>query len=90
MLVNFPTEEVFTSPDCKSAEGIVYSSKPLSYQDNIIDKFYVKFSGGKVIDSHAEVGDSILKEMINICENSNMLGEVALVPYDSPISNTKP
>ena len=89
VLVNFPTEEVFTSPDCKSAEGIVYSSKPLSYQDNIIDNFYIKFSKGKVIDSHAEVGDSILKEMIDICENSNMLGEVALVPYDSPISNMK-
>ncbi len=88
-LVNFPTEEVFTSPDCKSAEGIVYSSKPLSYQDNIIDNFYIKFSKGKVIDFHAEVGDSILKEMINICENSDMLGEVALVPYDSPISNMK-
>ena len=88
VLVNFPTEEVFTSPDCKSAEGIVYSSKPLSYQDNIIDNFYIKFSKGKVIDSHAEIGDSILKEMINICENSDMLGEVALVPYDSPISNT--
>ena len=89
VLVNFPTEEVFTSPDCKSAEGIVYSSKPLSYQDNIIDNFYIRFSKGKVIDSHAEVGDSILKEMIDICENSNMLGEVALVPYDSPISNMK-
>ncbi len=89
VLVNFPTEEVFTSPDCKSAEGIVYSSKPLSYQDNIINNFYIKFSKGKVIDSHAEEGDSILKEMINICENSDMLGEVALVPYDSPISNMK-
>ena len=44
VLVNFPTEEVFTSPDCKSAEGIVYSSKPLSYQDNIINNFYIKFS----------------------------------------------
>ena len=44
VLVNFPTEEVFTSPDCKSAEGIVYSSKPLSYQDNIIDNFYIRFS----------------------------------------------
>ena len=88
VLVNFPTEEVFTSPDCKSAEGIVYSSKPLSYQDNIINNFYIKFSKGKVVDCQAEVGDSILKEMINICENSDMLGEVALVHYDSPISNT--
>ncbi len=87
VLVNFPTEEVFTSPDCKSAEGIVYSSKPLSYQDNIIDNFNITFKDGKVIDYHAEVGESILGEMINICENSNYLGEIALVPYDSPISN---
>ena len=88
VLVNFPTEEVFTSPDCKSAEGIVYSSKPLSYNGNIIDEFYIKFSKGKAIESHAEKGDEILKEMISICKNSDMLGEVALVPYDSPISNT--
>ena len=88
VLVNFPTEEIFTSPDCTSAEGIVYSSKPLSYNGNIIDEFYIKFSKGKAIESHAEKGDEILKEMIGICKNSNMLGEVALVPYDSPISNT--
>ena len=87
VLVNFPTEEVFTSPDTFSAEGVVYSSKPLSYQDNIIDNFYIKFSKGKVIEAKAKVGNSILKEMINICKNSDRLGEVALVPYDSPISN---
>lgn len=89
VLVNFPTEEVFTSPDCLSAEGIVYSSKPLAYQDNIIDNFNIKFKDGKVVEFHAEEGEDTLKEMINICENSNMLGEVALVPYDSPISNSK-
>ena len=87
ILVNFPTEEVFTSPDCMSAEGIVYSSKPLSYNGNIIDNFYVKFSKGKAIESHAEKGDEILKSMISLCKNSDRLGEVALVPYDSPISN---
>ena len=88
VLVNFPTEEVFTSPDCTSAEGIVYSSKPLAYQDNIIDNFNISFKDGKVEDFNAKQGNEILKEMINICENSNMLGEVALVPYDSPISNS--
>ena len=87
VLVNFPTEEVFTSPDCLTAEGIVYSSKPLSYQGNIIDEFNIKFEKGKVIEVHAKKGEEILKSMVNICENSNMLGEVALVPYDSPISN---
>ena len=88
VLVNFPTEEVFTSPDCLTAEGIVYSSKPLSYQGNIIDEFSIKFKQGKVVEVHAKKGEEVLKNMVNICENSNMLGEVALVPYDSPISNT--
>ena len=88
VLVNFPTEEVFTSPDCRSAEGIVYSSKPLEYQGVILDNFSIEFKDGVVTNFSAEQGEETLKEMINICENSNMLGEVALVPYDSPISNT--
>lgn len=88
VLVNFPTEEVFTSPDCLSANGVVYASKPLAYQDVIIDKFHISFKDGKVEDFAALEGEATLKAMINICENSNMLGEVALVPYDSPISNT--
>ena len=88
VLVNFPTEEVFTSPDCRSAEGIVYSSKPLEYQGVILDNFSIEFKDGVVTNFTAEQGEETLKEMINICENSNMLGEVALVPYDSPISNT--
>ena len=88
VLVNFPTEEVFTSPDCRSAEGIVFSSKPLEYQGVILDNFKIEFKDGVVTNFKAEKGEETLKEMINICENSNMLGEVALVPYDSPISNT--
>ena len=89
VLVNFPTEEVFTSPDCMSAEGVVYSSKPLAYQDVLIDNFNISFKDGKVVDFYAEQGEDALRELINICDNSNMLGEVALVEYDSPISNTK-
>ena len=88
VLVNYPTEEVFTSPDCHSANGVVYSSKPLSYQDVLINEFNITFKDGKVIDAHAKNGEETLKNMIKICENSNMIGEVALVPYDSPISNT--
>lgn len=88
VLVNFPTDEVFTSPDCRSAEGIVYSSKPLEYQGVILDNFSIEFKDGVVTNFTAEQGEETLKEMINICENSNMLGEVALVSYDSPISNT--
>ena len=89
VLVNFPTEEVFTSPDYTSAEGIIYSSKPLSYQDVLIDKFYIKFQNGHAVEAHAEEGEETLQNMIHVCENADQLGEVALVPYDSPISNTK-
>ena len=88
VLVNYPTEEVFSSPDCKSAEGIVYSSKPLSYQGVIIEDFWIRFEKGKAVEAHAKKGNETLQNMINICKNSNLLGEVALVPYDSPISNT--
>lgn len=88
ILVNFPTEEVFTSPDCTSANGIVYSSKPLCYQDITIDEFSITFKDGKAIESTAKQGAETLKEMINICENSDFLGEVALVPYSSPINQS--
>lgn len=89
VLVNFPTEEVFTSPDYKSADGIVYSSKPLNYQDVIIDDFSITFKSGKVVDFSAKNGADNLKTMLSCCENSDYLGEVALVPYDSPISNSE-
>ena len=88
VLVNFPTEEVFTSPDCDSANGIVYSSKPLAYQDNIIEDFWIKFENGKAIDCGAKKGKEVLENIINSCKNSNKLGEVALVEYDSSISKT--
>lgn len=88
ILVNFPTEEVFTSPNRLTANGIVYSSKPLSYQDVIIDEFSIRFENGRAVEAHAKKGEETLKNMINICENSEYLGEVALVPFDSPISNT--
>lgn len=89
ILVNYPTEEVFTSPNCLSANGIVYSSKPLSYHDVIIDEFNITFKDGVAISCEAKQGEETLKELINSCANSNRLGEVALVPYDSPISNSK-
>lgn len=89
VIVNFPSEEVFTSPKYDGVNGIVYSAKPLVYQDVVIEDFYLEFSKGKVVNFDAKKGKETLKMMINICENSNYLGEVALVPYDSPISNQK-
>ena len=86
ILVNFPTEEVFVSPLKDSANGIVYSSKPLSYQGVVIDDFYIEFKNGQAINSGAESGAEMLQEMIHSCENSDYLGEVALVEYSSAIN----
>ena len=85
---NIPSEECFISPKKDKAEGIVYSSKPLSYQGQLIDHFWLKFEDGKVSDAHAEVNDELLQKMLNMDEGARYLGECALVPYDSPINRT--
>lgn len=85
---NIPSEECFTSPAKGKAEGIVYSSKPLSYQGELIENFSIRFENGKAVEVHAEKGEELLKHMISMDENAPYLGEVALVPYDSPINNT--
>ncbi len=82
---NIPTEECFISPMRGEAEGIVYSSYPLSYQGQVIDNFYLRFENGRVVDSHAEKNDALLKEMLATDEGAAYLGECALVPYHSPI-----
>lgn len=82
---NIPTEEVFTSPMKGEAEGIVYSSMPLCYDGQIIDKFSIRFEGGKAVEVHAEVGEELLREIISLDEGAGYLGECALVPYSSPI-----
>lgn len=88
VLVNYPTEEVFTSPTFNSANGIVYSSKPLCYQDNIIEDFWIKFVNGEAIECGAKKGEETLKQIITSCKNSNRLGEVALVEASSSISKS--
>ena len=85
---NIPSEEVFTSPCKGKAEGIVYSTKPLSYNGELIEDFSVRFENGKVVEVHARKGEELLKQMISMDENAGYLGECALVPYDSPINNT--
>lgn len=87
-IANMPTEEVFTTPKLDGVNGIVYSSKPLSYMGNLIDNFSITFKDGAAIDCTAQTGLDILKELINSDENSKYLGEVALVPFNSPISNS--
>lgn len=84
---NMPTEEVFTAPLKEGVNGTVTSKKPLSAMGNIIDNFTLTFKDGKVVDLKAEKGEDTLKQLLNIDEGMKYLGEVALVPYDSPISN---
>ena len=85
---NMPTEECFISPKKGEAEGIVYASKPLSYQGQLIEDFWFRFEGGKVVDAYAGVNDALLQELLNMDEGARYLGECALVPYDSPINQT--
>ena len=82
---NIPTEEVFTSPKAGVAEGIVYSSMPLSWRGEIIDNFSIRFEGGRAVEAHAEKNEALLNTMISVDEGAAMLGECALVPYTSPI-----
>ncbi|WP_202710161.1 aminopeptidase [Sporosalibacterium faouarense] len=86
---NVPTEEVFTAPLKSTVNGTVKSTKPLSYNGSLIDNFSFTFENGKIVDFSAEQGYEVLKKMLETDETSPYLGEVALVPHDSPISNTK-
>ena len=85
---NIPTEEVFTSPVAGVADGIVYATKPLSYQGELIDNFWVRFENGKVVETGAEKNPELLDKLVSMDEGASMLGECALVPYDSPINNS--
>ena len=85
---NIPTEECFISPMRGKAEGIVYATKPLSYQGQLIENFSVRFEGGKAVEVHAEKGEELLKTMIAMDEGAAYLGECALVPQASPIAES--
>ncbi|MBQ8975793.1 MAG: aminopeptidase [Oscillospiraceae bacterium] len=85
---NIPTEECFTSPMRGKAEGIVYSTMPLSYQGQLIEDFSVRFEGGRAVEVRAAKNQSLLEQMISADEGASYLGECALVPYDSPIRNS--
>lgn len=85
---NMPSEECFGMPSKYEVDGIVYSTKPLSYNGELIEDFNIRFEKGKAIEVHAKKGEELLKKMISMDEGAAYLGEVALVPYDSPISNS--
>jgi len=85
---NIPSEEIFTTPMAGKAEGIVYATKPLSYQGTLIENFWIRFKDGKAVESGAEKNADVLAKMIAMDEGAAMLGECALIPFDSPINNT--
>lgn len=85
-IANMPTEEVFTCPKKTGINGKVVSSKPLNYNGNLIDDFTLVFKEGKIVEYSAKKGQEVLQKLIETDEGSCYLGEVALVPYDSPIS----
>lgn len=84
---NMPTEEIFTAPLKTGVNGIVYAALPLVINGNVADRFRFVLKDGRIVETHAETGEEFLREAIAVDENASYLGEVALVPYDSPISN---
>lgn len=87
-MANMPTEEVFTVPHKDGVNGYVSSTKPLSYGGNIIDNFKITFENGRIVKVEAEQGEEVLKNLVATDEGSHYLGEVALVPFHSPISQS--
>ena len=86
-VANMPTEEIFTAPNRTGVNGVVYAALPLVEQGNIIDGFRFVVKDGKIVECHAERGEEFLKSAISLDEGASYFGEVALVPYDSTISN---
>ncbi|WP_300410244.1 aminopeptidase [Lagierella sp.] len=87
-IANIPTEEVFSLPKRDGVNGKLYSTKPLNIGGNLVDEMVFTFENGKVVDYDAKVGKQYLTDLFDVDENAKYLGEIALVPYDSPISNS--
>ena len=85
---NIPSEEVFTTPHAHKVDGTVSSTKPLSYQGTLIDNIKVTFKDGKITEAHASKGEEVLQKVLKSDEGASRIGEVALVPHSSPISQS--
>ena len=86
-IANMPTEEIFTAPQKNGVNGVVYAAKPLVENGNIIEDFYFVVKDGRIEEFHAKRGEEFLRAALDADEGARYFGEVALVPYDSPISN---
>jgi aminopeptidase len=85
---NLPTEEVFTMPHAGQADGIVRATKPLSYGGTLIEGFTLRFEGGQIVEATAERGEAVLRDLLATDACARRLGEVALVPHDSPVARS--
>jgi aminopeptidase len=85
---NIPTEEVFTTPHKERVEGTVSATKPLSYGGTLIEDIAVRFEGGRIVEASARAGEAVLRKVLETDEGAARLGEVALVPFSSPISRS--
>ena len=85
---NIPSEEIFVTPMRGRADGVVYSTKPLAFQGNLIENFSIRFENGRAAEVHAEKNEELLKKLVEMDEGAAYLGECALVPYTSPINET--
>lgn len=86
-IANMPTEEIFTAPLRGGIDGVVYASMPLVLAGDVVDKFHFVVEEGKIVEVHAQTGEEKLKAETTLDEGASYFGEVALVPYDSPIRN---
>lgn len=87
-IANIPSEEIFTLPKRDGVNGTVLSSKPLVLSSNIIENIKMTLKDGKIVSVAADTNEEVLKKYLDTDEGASFLGEVALVPYDSPISNS--
>lgn len=85
---NIPTEECFTTPHRDRVDGVVKASKPLSHQGTLIENIEVRFEGGRIVEAKASAGEDVLNRLISTDEGARRLGEVALVPHNSPIAQS--
>ena len=85
---NIPTEEVFTTPHAQRVDGTVRATKPLAHNGNLIEEIEMRFEGGRAVEARSSSGERVLQQMLDSDEGARRLGEVALVPYSSPISQT--
>lgn len=88
-VANMPTEEIFTAPLKTGVDGVVYAAMPLVEDGNIVRDFHLVFKEGKIVEMHAKEGEEVLRNSTMVDEGASFLGEVALIPYDSPISRQK-